>query len=235
MVSIQTPVPIISFTFDDAPRTAFTAGGYILESFGARATFFVSLGLLGTTTEVGLIANLSDLSRAIMTGHELGCHTFDHFDTWEVPARQFVRSVLENGQVLSRILPGTNFKTFSYPKNEPNPSIKFYLEKHFACCRGGGQTSNVGKADLNLLKAFFLDRRNMANINEIKQLINYNTSYRGWLIFATHDIADNPSPYGCTPQFFDEVVKYAAHSGSLLLTVENALEQIQASAYNPTI
>jgi hypothetical protein len=82
---------------------------------------------------------------------------------------------------------------------------------------------------------FFLDQRNMVDLNEVKRLINHNTSCQGWLIFATHDITDNPSPYGCTPQFFDEVVKYAARSGSLLLTVEKALEEIQASTSNPTV
>ena len=52
-LSIKTPVPIVSFTFDDAPVTAFREGRGILKQFGARATYYVSLGLLDAETEVG--------------------------------------------------------------------------------------------------------------------------------------------------------------------------------------
>jgi peptidoglycan/xylan/chitin deacetylase (PgdA/CDA1 family) len=229
MVRIETSVPIISFTFDDAPRTAFRTGGDILKSFGARATFFVSLGLLGSQTEVGPIASPDDLLRAVGEGDELGCHTFDHLDTWKTPRQKFVESVLANEQALGKILPGTGFKTFAYPINEPRPSVKTLLEKYFICCRGGGQIPNIGCADLNLLKACFLDRRTRIGLNFVKRLVDYNGSCRGWLIFATHDVTDNPSSYGCTPKFFAEVVEYAARSGALLLPVREAYEQLQAS------
>ena len=42
--------PIVSFTFDDFPRTAATAGAAILESFGARGTFYTAAGLMNTTS-----------------------------------------------------------------------------------------------------------------------------------------------------------------------------------------
>jgi len=63
MVSIKTPAPV-SFTFDDAPITAFRAGRGILKQFGVRATYSVSLGLLDAETEVGKIASVGDLARA---------------------------------------------------------------------------------------------------------------------------------------------------------------------------
>jgi len=229
MVAIKTSVPIISFTFDDAARTAFNAGGDILRSHGARATFFVSLGLLGSQTEVGSIASHDDLLRAAEAGDELGCHTFDHWDTWQTTTEKFMESVVRNKQALNRILPGTNFRTFAYPISEPRPAVKSRLEQYFICCRGGGQTPNIGIVDLNLLKAYFLDRRNKVDINLVKKLIDDNASCRGWLIFVTHDVTDNPSPYGCTPQLFREVVEYAAQSGALLLPVGKACERLQAS------
>ena len=229
MVAIKTSVPIISFTFDDAPRTAFNTGGDILRSHGAGATFFVSLGLLSSQTEVGTIASQDDLLHAVKAGHELGCHTFDHRDTWKTTTEQFIESVIKNKEAIDRILPGTDFRTFAYPINEPRPAVKCRLEKYFICCRGGGQTANVGMADLNLLKACFLDKRTKVDINSVKELIDRNTSCQGWLIFATHDVADNPSPYGCTPKFFGEVVEYAVRSGALLLPVRKACEKVLAA------
>jgi peptidoglycan/xylan/chitin deacetylase (PgdA/CDA1 family) len=230
MVAIKLSAPIISFTFDDAPKSAFEIGGSILRAHRAKATFFISFGLLGLETEVGAIASQNDLVIAVNEGHELGCHTFDHLDACQTSTEQFMASVLENGQALNKIIPGADFITFAYPKNGATLSIKPHLQKRFICCRGGGQTTNVGNADLNQLKACFLDNRQKVDINFVKKLIDYNSISRGWLIFATHDLSDNPSPYGCTPEFFAEVVEYAASSGSLLLPVKDACSKLKIIA-----
>lgn len=228
LVEIKSTVPIISFSFDDAPRTAFVNGGEILEAHGARGTFFVSLGMLESDSPSGIIASPDDLHRAVKRGHELGCHTFNHKDPWKTKTDIFEQSVLHNRQALSRLFPNTLFSTFAYPLCGPNPTIKSRMGKLFQCCRGGGQMFNVGKADLNLLMAFFLDLRNNDTIDTVKNLIDRNSEYRGWLIFATHDVDDNPSPYGCTKGFFEEVVAYSAHSGARLLTVGKACSEIQS-------
>ncbi len=230
MLAIKTPVPMISFTFDDAPKSAFETGGAILRAHRAKATFFLSLGLLGSETEVGAIATQDDILLAVNEGNELGCHTYHHLDAWHTSTDKYMKSVVENGKILDRILPGANFRTFAYPKNGATLSVKSQLQKRFICCRGGGQAANVDMADLNLLKACFLDKRQKVDINTIKRLIDYNTSSRGWLIFATHDVTDNPSPYGCTPEFFAEVVEYAAGSGASLLPVGDACSLLQTRA-----
>lgn len=227
IASIETTIPIISFTFDDAPRTAFDTGGDILRSYGAKATYYISLGLLGATTEVGTIASTDDLLGAVDEGHELGCHTFDHLYAWQTNPEKFVESIVRNKNALDTLLPGTHFRTFAYPIGVPRPSVKVKLEKHFLCCRGGGQAPNVGVADLNLLKAYFIDNKNNVDIDSIKKMIDHSVSSSGWLIFATHDVAEKPSPYGCKPHFFAEVVKHAAQSGAVLLPVIDALERLQ--------
>src|SRR5437773_2236461 len=47
-----------------------------------------------------------------------------------------------------------------------------------------------------------------------------------WLIFATHDICENPSPFGCTAEFFENIVKCAIDSGARTLPVFQALEAL---------
>jgi peptidoglycan/xylan/chitin deacetylase (PgdA/CDA1 family) len=229
MAAIKTDVPIISFTFDDAPKSAFNSGCEILMSHGARATFFVSLGLLGSQSEVGTIATSDDLLRAVKEDNELGCHTFDHLDAWQTSTDKFIESVLKNKQAIDTIIPGMKLRTFAYPISEPRPAIKYQLDNYFVCCRGGGQAPNIGMADLNMLKAYFLDKRAKVDITSVRRVIDYNNSCRGWLIFATHDVNDNPSPYGCTQKFFRAVVEYAACSGALILPVGKAWEKLQAS------
>jgi peptidoglycan/xylan/chitin deacetylase (PgdA/CDA1 family) len=230
MVTVSLPTPVISFTFDDAPKTAFKTGGAILGSHGAKATYFLSLALLGLETEIGGIANEDDLVLAVNEGHELGCHTFEHLDAWYTSTEKYMASVIENGQALEMILPEQHFSTFAYPKSGATLSVKYPLQKLFSCCRGGGQVANVGMTDLNMLKACFLDKRAKVDLDFIRKLIDYNMEQRGWLIFATHDVTDNPSPYGCTPEFFRAVVEYSALSGAALLTVKDGCRNLTTSA-----
>jgi peptidoglycan/xylan/chitin deacetylase (PgdA/CDA1 family) len=229
IVTIKTTAPIISFSFDDAPRTAFIHGGDILNAHGAGATYYVSLGLLNANSPSGVIASQADLRHALDQGHELGSHTFDHNDSWETKTELFVQAVLKNQMTLSNIMQGAAFKTFAYPSSQPRPDTKRRIGELFPCCRGGGQTLNRGTADLNLLKAFFLDVRNGNAVGIIKRLIDKNAESCGWLIFATHDVDYNPSRYGCTKKFFEEVVEYAVESGAILLPVGQACEQIQTA------
>jgi peptidoglycan/xylan/chitin deacetylase (PgdA/CDA1 family) len=233
-LSIKTPVPIVSFTFDDAPVTAFREGRAILKQFGARATYYVSLGLLDAETEVGKIASVGDLARAVDEGNELGCHTFDHLDAWHTSSTAFMASVVRNGEALHRILPGARFTTFAYPKSGAKLSLKSELGNTFMCCRGGGQATNAGSADLNLLKACFVDRRTGINTESIRTLLHDNADRRGWLILATHDVAADPSPYGCTPEFLEAIVQYASRSGALLLPVGEACAKLMSSNSNGT-
>jgi hypothetical protein len=97
------------------------------------------------------------------------------------------------------------------------------------CCRGGGQTFNSGTADLNYLSAYFLEKtRN--NSRAAKDMIDLNKQARGWLILATHDICEQPSPYGCTPAFFSDIVQYAVNSGARILPVMQALDALTPTA-----
>jgi len=215
--------PLISFTFDDFPRTAFFAGGAILKSYGVSATYYVCLGLLGKDSPSGPICVPDDLSVLLEQEHELGCHTFSHCHSWETKRATFEASIVQNRLALGKLVPGAEFKSFSYPISEPRPMTKWKAGKHFRCCRAGGQTFNVGTADLNQLAAYFLER-SRDKAQAVKDLIDANREARGWTIFATHDISPDPSPYGCTLEFFEEIVQYAVDSGACILPVAKALD-----------
>jgi hypothetical protein len=135
--------------------------------------------------------------------------------------------VIENRRAIGRLIPGAEFKSFSYPMSPPRPRTKARVADHFLCCRGGGQTLNVGIADLNHLSAYFLEQSRHC-IQAVEDVIDRNRKERGWLIFATHDIAETPSPYGCTPEFFERIVEYAVNSGAQILPVVKVLEVLGA-------
>jgi peptidoglycan/xylan/chitin deacetylase (PgdA/CDA1 family) len=226
LVTISGRRPMISFTFDDFPRSALLTGGDILRSSGVSGTYYVSLGLAGTITDTGTMFVMEDLQAAVKQGHELGCHTFSHCHAWDTDPRSFEMAIVDNRRVLQDIVPGACFKTLSYPIGVPRAQTKRRASTYFSCCRGGGQTFNVGEADLNYLSAYFLEQ-SRDDIEAIKLIIDKNAEAGGWLIFATHDVCENPTRWGCTPALFEEVVRYSVKSGALNLPVVQAYEALQ--------
>ena len=140
----KTQIPFISFTFDDFPRSALLTGGAILKHFGLAGTYYASFGLMGKQAPAGPIFLPEDLKVLQEQGHELGCHTFDHYDSWKTDPVVYENSILKNRLSLNEFIPGGSFKTFSYPINPPRARTKRRVGRLFLCSRGGGQTFNVG-------------------------------------------------------------------------------------------
>jgi peptidoglycan/xylan/chitin deacetylase (PgdA/CDA1 family) len=222
---MSNPVPYISFSFDDFPRSALEVGGSILLRYGLRATYYASFGQMGKTSDSGLLFTREDIQLLMVQGHELGCHTYGHCHSRETNPAEFEASISKNGQILDSCFPGSVFRSFSYPIVGPLADTKLRAGKYFRSCRGGGQTYNTGKVDLNLLKAFFLEKKRDDPEN-VREIIERNARERGWLIFATHDIDVHPSPYGCTPAFFENILAYSLESGAKILPVDEVLDQL---------
>lgn len=222
-VALKNTVPLISFTFDDFPISAWRVGGAILASRNLRGTYYTSMGLMESDAPVGKIFSREDLKSVANDGHELGCHTFSHCHSWNTSPEDFEKSIAENQRSLNDLLPNASFKTLSYPLSCPRPQTKRRAAKHFSCCRGGGQTFNIGTMDLNSLNAFFLEKAK-DNPSSIKNMIDENARAGGWLIFATHDVCENPTRFGCTPKLFEEIVDQAAKSGAKILPVGEAVQ-----------
>lgn len=219
--------PIVSFTFDDFPRSALLEAGAILQEFDVHATYYTALGLAGRTTVCGAMFDDDDLACLLDLGHELGCHTHDHCPAWETSPAAFEASVLQNAAALRQRFRHARFRSLSYPISYPRPETKDRLARHFVCCRGGGQTFNLGTVDLNYLSAFFLEQ-SIHHPAAVREIIAANHAAGGWLIFATHDVTAAPSPYGCTPQFFREAVRLAVDSGARILPVSRAWDAVHA-------
>ncbi len=161
----------------------------------------------------------------------LGCHTFSHCHSLKTSPAEFENSIIKNKRALDEFDLGATFRTFSYPISGPRLDTKRRAGKYFYSCRGGGQTFNVCIADLNLLKAYFLEK-SRDNPEFVREIIDQNSQAKGWLIFATHDISENPTPYGCTPSLFNDIVQYSVDSGARILPVARVLDEMRVNAGN---
>jgi peptidoglycan/xylan/chitin deacetylase (PgdA/CDA1 family) len=230
-VSFGSGAPIVSFTFDDFPRTAYTAGGTILEAFGARGTYYAAAALMNTSGELGDHFTTNDLSILLRQGHELGNHTFSHCSCRSVPCRVFCADVERGKQSLEK-LTGHAVHNFSYPFGHITIRTKKRLAAPSGSARGISAGFNGPEIDLNLLRA----NRVYGDLDEaprLSALIQENVRRKSWLIFYTHDVRPQPSPYGCTPALFESAVSFAARSGSRILTVQHVLTELGVQNGHP--
>jgi len=227
---MRNQAPLISFTFDDFPASAFSNGGRILEEHGVAGTYYTSLGLMGQIAPAGKIFEREDLALVLERGHELGCHTFDHCHAYDTPAREFEASIVRNRSTLEALLPGACFNTLSYPIGCPRPGSKIRSARYFAGCRAGGQRANRGTIDLNQLSAYFIEQ-SRDHPKAIGDMIKANHDAGAWLIFATHDVCEEPTRYGCTLEMFEEIVRQSVASGARVIPVSAALAEIGANGF----
>jgi peptidoglycan/xylan/chitin deacetylase (PgdA/CDA1 family) len=216
---------MITFTFDDFPRSAYCQGSSILQSHDARGTYYASLGLMNSRTVCGELFVLDDLQRLLNDGHELACHTHDHLECSQTGRRAYEHNILKNAAEAARLLNGYRFRHFAYPCGSVAGPHKKMLARHFQTLRTTESGVNAGRFDLNRLRANRLYSGSVP-VNNALQLIEENVRSPGWLIFYTHDVCSSPSPFGCTPEYFEKVVAAAAQSGSTILTIGAASGQL---------
>lgn len=228
VVEMQNLRPLISFTFDDFPRSALRIAGEILSQNNARGTYYASLGLMGQVAPTGRIFDEGDLHLLVEQGHELGCHTFSHSHAYETPPVEFEASITRNVEAMAAILPNVTMESLAYPIGNPRVETKRRAAKYYQVCRGGGQTFNKDKLDLNLASAFFLEQ-SRDDPDAIARMVDQTCADNAWLIFATHDVDPAPTRFGCTPSLFERVVRRAADSGAAVLPVSSALREVYGS------
>lgn len=230
-VSLGPVGPVVSFTFDDFPRTACSAGGAILEAFGARGTYYVAPGLMNVSDELGEQFHLDDLHALLAKGHELGSQTFRHSSSRSLSLAAF-RDDVEKGRKALEKMTGVDPTNFAYPYGHATLRSKKALGHLLASCRSNFAGINGPHADLNLLKANRL-YGDVDRLEAAEKLILENVARKGWLIFYTHDVRVEPSIYGCTPALFESAVSFAALQGSRILTVQDVLTELKVQNGNP--
>src|SRR5579872_7001445 len=196
--------PIVSFTFDDFPRTACSVGAPILERYGARGTYYVAAGLAESCNELGEQFRPQDLRLLLDKGHELGSQTFGHLSGRSVSPSLFCEDVKKGVAVIEQMT-GANIWNFAYPYGHATLGTKAVVGNLVFSCRSNFPGLNGPVIDLNLLRANRL-YGDLAGNEHVDQLVEENARRRTWLIFYTHDVRPNASPYGCTPALFEAAV-----------------------------
>jgi peptidoglycan/xylan/chitin deacetylase (PgdA/CDA1 family) len=220
---LRNATPMVSFTFDDIPKSAATTGATILEAHGARGTFYVSGSLVGTTSSSNWVAvEGEDVVALHGKGHEIGCHTFSHKRACDLEPDSLAVEIARNRGYLGSLDPSITTENFAYPFGYGSFACKRQLKTAFRSCRSIVPGVNSGSVDLQFLRAMPLIDR-CIDCDGIERAFDDAQTNNGWLIFYSHDVAEEPSPYGCSPALMTHALKAASRRKIPVLNMAEAL------------
>jgi peptidoglycan/xylan/chitin deacetylase (PgdA/CDA1 family) len=220
---LNNATPMVSFTFDDIPKSAATTGAGILEDHGARGTFYVSGGLVGTTESPDWAAvDAEDIVTLHRSGHEIGCHTYSHRRTCDFDRVSLAGEIEQNRRYLQSLEPSIELANFAYPFGYGSFAHKRRLKTAFQSCRSIVPGVNSGTVDPQFLRAVPLIDRHIDG-DGIERAFDQAQTTNGWLIFYSHDVVEQPSRYGCSPALMNHALKAASRRQIPVLNMAEAL------------
>lgn len=223
--AMRNTAPLVSFTFDDVPASAYTNGAAILEQYGLRGTFYIAAGTCGAMDRHWQVIDRAQVRALYDRGHEIGCHTFSHVAADRLGALDMEEECGRNRTLLRALCPGIQVANFCYPFGRVSLPRKRQLKDRFDSCRGIYQGINAGIIDLAMLRVIELYDRTLTR-SKLARVLRETRSRRGWLIFYTHDVADPPSWIGASPRLLRETIEAVRAENMRCLPVCDALAAI---------
>jgi peptidoglycan/xylan/chitin deacetylase (PgdA/CDA1 family) len=188
----------VSITFDDARYSQIDTGIPILDRYGAKATFYVSIR--------SLEKRLDAWKKAAANGHEIGNHSLTHpcsgnfsfareraLENYTLNKMWY--ELEESNNIIERLL-DVKPVSFAYPCGQKfvgrGINVKSYapvVAEKFLTGRGWMDewSNDPAFCDMAQLMGMELDGR---DFKQVKQLIDKTTANGGWLIFCGHEIGE---------------------------------------------
>ncbi len=173
-----------------------------------------------------------DLLAINASGHELGCHTFDHVSALASNQALIVESIAKNQSFLRRILPNYPMHTFAYPFGNASLSAKLHLRKTFRASRGTRPGLNRSRTEFTNLRAFPLEEGQRDSF-DLPRAIKAAANAKCWMIIFTHDVSTSPSPCGCKPADLEWLIRLAKDEGLNIAPVAEVLTAAAALSKSP--
>ena len=209
----------ISLSFDDARPSHLDRGLAILDRYGVKATFYVTIP--------GLKARLADWQKALATGHEIGNHSLTHpcttnYTFYNLTHRngledytlEMMQRELDEANATIAYLLGVRPTTFAYPCGQKFVGrgllVKSYVPlvaERFIVGRGYLDESSNDPVfcDLSQVLGMTLDD---LNFDQVKKLIDETVKKGKWLILCGHEIG-KPKYHSTSESTLEAILQYA--------------------------
>ena len=221
---LESGQPMVSFTFDDIPMSAATVGAPMLEEVGGRGTFYIACGLVNQPNNHCEGIDHDGIIRLRRSGHEIACHTFSHRRAIDLDAAAMAAEIAQNRHYLEGLDASIRLENFAYPYGLATVARKRQLTNSFRSARGILPGVNSGTIDLQFLRSTPLIDKDIDR-DGVDRIFDEAVATKGWLIFYTHDVADTPSPWGCTPGLLRHALDAARRRNMPMVSVAEALRR----------
>jgi peptidoglycan/xylan/chitin deacetylase (PgdA/CDA1 family) len=226
--------PVASFTFDDFPKSAWSAGGPILAKHEAHATYYAAGSRCGIFADGSEQYDRSDLAAVAAAGHEIGCHSFGHVPSSTVSSAALDEDRERNAAFLRETLGDVSLASFAYPYGEVVPRTKLLFGRAFGSSRGIRSGLNAGMIDLaQLLVVPLTDIENDPAM--LERTLEGARASNAWIVFMTHDVVEKHEVYGCRPATLDRVLAATRAAGIDILTMKHALARAVVGSEAPAV
>lgn len=140
-----TPRRLVVLTFDDGFRDFYTNAFPILDSFGFKATVFVSTGCIDRNFVTGRAClRTQEIIELARNGIEFGSHTVNHVQLKQLTTRAIVHELAASKQAVEDIV-GSEAPIFAYPYRFPEEDVAF-VRKLAALLKEQGYSAGVTTA-----------------------------------------------------------------------------------------
>ena len=209
--------PVVSFTFDDFPKSALN-GADVIEKHGGRAGFYACTSFLGQRSPVlGEMFDADTLAELRTRGHEVGAHSHTHLDCAKTRLEQVERDIGENLVALAEAGHHETVSAFAFPYGETTYLAKRWVGDVFATGRGILPGFNLGETDRSQMRAVELGASD-AHRRRAIAMLEACLRRKAWLFFFTHDVGASPTTYGAPLDLIEELAARAADGGAILAT-----------------
>lgn len=218
--------PRVSFSFDDIPGNAATNGAGILEAHDKRGTFYVAGELCGRRFRHDVFASGTAVADLAERGHEIGCHTYSHADVQLLNPAGYDAEIAASRDFRGKLCDLPEVETHAYPYGSVGLVQKTVASRRFSACRGVRPGLNHGVIDLGQLRAVPLYDSDYSD-EQIVAFVDEAVARSGWLIFYTHDVADDASYQGTSTRLMSFAVEKAIEAGCEIAPVATTLDIIR--------
>lgn len=223
---VEKPYAVVSFTFDDAPRSVYTQAYPLLKAVGLPATVYLSTGFVELDGYIKWI----DVKALDANGWEIGAHTHVHPDLTKLAASEMVEEIAKAQALLGER--GYTAVSFAAPLGEYGERELVELKKVYKSNRaawGNGGINNYHQRDAYNLVSLGVTLE--TSLDEVRKQVRTIKKDGGWLILQFHQIdngQNEPMAFSkesiYTTKIFPQIVKLIQEEEVEVRTVRDIIE-----------
>ncbi len=220
-VRAETPMAIVSFTFDDAPKSVMSVGLPLMQQAGYPATVYISTR---NTAYPGYM-NWEDVAEVAKHGWEIGAHTHTHARLTELRDEEIVLEFeTSDTEFLQH---GYRPAVFATPYGSYDDRVLSVVKRYYTSHRAAWPAgANTLQPDPYAVASYEINRT--TTIEEVTRLLENLQKNGGWVVFQLHHVFPKgevvSEEYGT--DLLEAIIKQVQTKQIAVLTVSDALTQL---------